>query len=340
MSKRIKKEIEKKIIKMYQDGIGSDSVGKIFEIHPNSVLRVLKRNEIERRDFTRKLGNKHEEIIQAYLSGLSTPKIAEQLNVTNGAILKVLKKNNIKCRDNEECRRKYPIYKDFFDKIDTEEKAYFLGFLYADGCNGKAYNWTRIELAEFDKNILYKLAKLIYKENSDERVKVYFREDKQKWYAYLNINSKYICGQLEKLGCIPVKSLILTYPDWMPDHLQKHFIRGYYDGDGGIHFNERNNAQIKIISSLDFITSLKNITTKKLNIHWLLRKHEESDVYTIYFSGNRQARKFLDWLYKDSNIYLDRKYNLYLELQNIIKKIDKLILVGTRGYSKSILLKQ
>lgn len=339
MRKLISKENQQKMIQMYQEGMGSDSIAKIFEIHPNSVLRVLKRNGIERRDFTRKLGNKHEEIIQAYLSGLSAPKIAEQFNVTHGAILKILKKNNIERRDDEECRRKYPIYKDFFDKIDTEEKAYFLGFLYADGNNEKDANFVRIDLSAIDKDILYKLAKLIYKENSDDRVRIYFREDKQKWYGYFNINSKYICGQLEKLGCLPAKSLILNYPHWLDKKLTHHFIRGYYDGDGGIHINDRNNSKIKVISSYNFISHIQYLLKNELNINAPITKHDTSDVYLIQFSGNRQAKRFLDWIYTDATIYLDRKYNLYLELQKIIAEVNDLILAGTRGYSKSILLK-
>jgi predicted DNA-binding protein YlxM (UPF0122 family) len=338
--KKITPQDTNKIIKLYKDGIGSDTIAKQFDVTGTCILKILKKNGIERRNFTRKLGDKHDEIIDLYQRGFSSPEIAEKLNVTHGAILKILKKNNIDRRDNEECRRKYPINKDFFDVIDTEEKAYFLGFLFADGGNIKQANFVRIDLTENDKDILYKLAKLIYTENSEQHVKIQNREDKGS-FAYLNINSKYICSQLDKLGCTPKKSLTLKFPELLKDEeLIRHFIRGYYDGDGGLNIPNANNrvSTLKIISTLEFCTTIKQFIELKIGTHFCVYNDVPSkNVYTINTSGDRQIRKFLEWLYKNATIYLNRKYELYLKLVEHICETDKLIAAGTQGYSKRYL---
>jgi predicted DNA-binding protein YlxM (UPF0122 family) len=332
---KITKEDTNKIIELYNDGIGSDTISKQFNVTPTCILKVLKRNGVERRDFSRKLGNKHSEIIALYQEGYSGPEIAEKLKVTGGAIWKILKKNNVQMRDDEECRREYLINKDFFDEIDSQEKAYFLGFLYADGGNIKQGNFVRIDLSELDKDILFKLSRLIYKEDSDNRVTFCDRKEKGK-FVYLNINSKYICSQLEKLGCTPKKSLTIEFPKCLNDkELIRHFIRGYYDGDGGININSNKKAGLKIISTLEFCTSMKDYIQDEVDINFgFYNDVKGKNVYTINSCGNRQIRKFLNWLYKDATIYLQRKYDLYLKLNDIIKDTDNLIEAGTQGYSK------
>lgn len=332
-----------KIIELYQSGQGSDTVAKQFDIHPNTVLKILKAADIERRPIVRKKIQIEDEpkIIAMYQEGLSAPEIAKQFDVSDALILRYLERNNIERRDASECHRIYPIHEDFFDVIDTQEKAYFLGFLYADGGNNIDYNFTKIDLSREDRDILVKLAKLIFIENAEGRIVDYerTRETRISIGSYLDICSKHICHQLFKLGCVNKKSLILTFPQWLTDpELQRHFIRGYYDGDGGIYLPDKKalSTTVGIISTLEFCEDVKKIILQQIdiNVGSFYNDVEGKNVYSICFSGNRQIAHFLNWLYKDSIIHLDRKYELYLKLLAKNEKTDELILAGTQGYSK------
>lgn len=339
--RKLTQEQEKEIVDLYRGGIGSDSIAKKFNVTSTCILKVLKRNGIERRDFSRKLGNKHDDIVRKYVSGMSTPAIADMLNVTHAAILKVLKKNNIQRRTAEECHRQYQLNEGFFDNIDTEEKAYFLGFLYADGSNQKASNFIKIDLAEKDKELLQKFAKLLYPKSPRQHVKIQDRGEKGR-FAHLTIHSKHMCHQLEKLGCVPQKTFKIVFPNWLREDLIRHFVRGYFDGDGSVNINYKKGRSsfLKITSTKEMTTSIRDIIASRLNITCCLYSHKSSPVFDVCTSGDRQLKKILDWMYDCSTIRLARKAKKHQELLRKIKRTDALIKAGTRGYSKSILKKQ
>jgi transposase-like protein len=347
MRKTLTVENKAQIIRLYQSGLGSDTISKQFGIHPNSVLKILKKANIDRRPIVRKKIQISDElkIVEMYQRGMSAPEIADQFGVVHTLILRYLEKNGIERRSAEKCHRIYPIREDFFDVIDKQEKAYFLGFLYADGSNNKEANFVRTDLARKDRDILEKLASLIYLENSLQHIKDQDREKEYKGRkaiyctSHLDINSKHICHRLEELGCPAAKSLTIAFPQWLVDpELQRHFIRGYYDGDGGVSLTDvkTRGAHTKMISTLNFCNSVSKIIFAQTGIQFGAPYNdiEDKNVYSIHLSGNRRIAHFLDWLYKESIVYLDRKYALYLELLSKNEKTDKLILAGTRGYQK------
>jgi intein-encoded DNA endonuclease-like protein len=352
MRKLISPENKTKIIELYQSGLGSDTIAKQFDIHPNSVLKLLKKEGVDRRPILRKKIQLSDEpkIVEMYQQGMSAPEIAEHFDVAHTMILRYLEKNGIDRRSAEECHRIYPIREDFFDAIDTQEKAYFLGFLYADGGNNIDANFVRVDLARKDKDILEKLVSLIYLEDplqhikDQDRKKIHKGEDVVYYTSYFDICSKYICHKLEELGCGAKKSLILNFPEWLVDpELQRHFIRGYYDGDGGVFLTDikTRSASTKMVSTIEFCRSMSDIVMNGTGVQFgdPYNDVEGKNVYTIRLSGNRQIATFLNWLYKDATIFLNRKYNLYLQLLEKNKETDRLIIVGTQGYQKRYLQK-
>lgn len=352
MRKLITSENKEQIIELYLSGLGSDTISKQFDIHANTVLKILKQNGIDRRPIARKKIQISDEIkiVEMYQQGMSAPEIAEQFNVAHTLILRYLEKSGINRRSAEECHRIYSISEDFFDVIDTQEKAYFLGFLYADGGNNKDANFVRIDLARKDKDILEKLASLIYLEEPLQHIKNQDREKEYKgqkviyYTSYFNINSKHICHKLEELGCGQAKSLIITFPKWLIDpKLQRHFIRGYYDGDGGVSLTDikTRSSTTKMISTIEFCKAMAKIIETQTEIHFgePYNDVDSKNVYSIRLAGNQQIANFLNWLYKDATIYLDRKYSLYLQLLEKNKDTQKLIKMGTRGYQKRYLTK-
>lgn len=154
--------------------------------------------------------------------GMKTIDIAKQFNLSRHIIGRFLRKNNFNTLiEGKYNKRNYPINEDFFDNIDTQEKAYLLGLLYADGYNYKKY--FRLDLHKKDIDILYKIQKLIFLDDKDH-VTPYKNRDT----VYLNVYSVHISKTLTNIGCTNNKSLTITFPVIQKD-LQRHFIRGYYD---------------------------------------------------------------------------------------------------------------
>ena len=333
---------EDQIIKDYISGDGSEILAQRYGVSGSSILKFLKKHNVPIRP--RKITPKDmkERCIERYKSGLSLEASGEPDGLSAAAVLMYMEEYNVPTRSAEEAHRKYPINEDFFDKIDTEEKAYFLGFLYADGCNQMANYWaTVISLDDIDVDILYRFSKMIYKDENTakEQIKFSNREHEGKRIeARLSINSKYICQQMQKLGCVSRKTFILEYPKWMPEHLHRHFIRGYFDGDGTINNETKTLSGCKIVSTLQFLEGLKKV----VGIDSSIGKHDPTNnknTYLLYYSGNRNQWLFLHWIYSGSTIYLQRKYDAYMRFAEKMRVIDEKITSGTRGFNKSNLLK-
>lgn len=337
---KLSKEDKEKIIKLYNEGIGSEILAKQFQVSGQSILKMLKKNNIKIRPKIQKISKEDKiNIIKLYQDGLSTPKIASKYKVTHTIIVRILKQNNIKARDESECHRKYKINEHFFDNIDSEEKAYFLGFLYADGCNLLNHNMIRIDLNQIDYDILYKFSKLIYLENPEYHVKIHNREHEGKnIYAYLSISSKHMCQKLEEAGCLPRKTWTLKWPQFLNNTLYRHLIRGFFDGDGSI-YKTNNIYSFSFIGNYEFITGLQNYITEILNIKTSKKKAHNCECYIIKGEGNRKTIQFMNWIYKDSTIYMNRKFEKYQQLTNRVEEINDKIKEGTQGFSKIILTK-
>jgi len=220
--------------------------------------------------------------------------------------------------------RKYVLDENYFEQIDTEEKAYILGFLYADGCNSVSVSGgctVSLQLAKQDEEILIKISKIIYYNN------VYLREYKRdvtrQNMVILSLNSKKISNDLIKWGCVPNKTFVLKFPS-LSDNLKSHFIRGYFDGDGSLTFTQAKNrnqitALFAIVSTIEMLDSIGQ-KCKDLDIHYRISKrHKDRDNnnYTLTISGNIQIKKFCEFLYKDANIYLQRKYKNFVKLKEL-----------------------
>lgn len=166
-------------------------------------------------------------IILLYKQGKSCSAIAEIYNVNRETIRKYLHKNNIKIKSISNYR-KYSLNINFFDEINTEEKAYILGLLYADGCNSINMSGVNLVLQEKDKTLLEKINQIIGSNKPLSFRKVPNRKDYKCQNQFcLHISSKHICQRMIELGCPPKKSLILKFPTekQVPLHLTWHFIR-------------------------------------------------------------------------------------------------------------------
>lgn len=255
-------------------------------------------------------------IIELYKSNISTVKIGKEFSVSHKTIAKVLDRNGIPRTGVS--RRKYSVNQNYFDNIDKPNKAYILGFLYADGNNSLNKSTVSISLQEEDKYILDFMKEEIGSEKPLEFIDYANKNDFG--YHYKNqyrllIFNKHICDKLDELGMTPNKSLTLEFPQ-IDESLYAHFIRGYFDGDGSVCFYSNNaNCIVNITSTNTFCNEIKRILEEKLGIHVGIYDASNKNGITkvASISGKNQVEKFGQYIYQDAEAFLHRKYNKFVE---------------------------
>lgn len=232
-----------------------------------------------------------QEIIKLRASGKSVTEIGKILNLDRTAVSRNLKKLGIDTSRNT-------LIKNIFHQIDTEEKAYWLGFLYADGYVSK-YNQIEVSLTLKDEEHLEKLKKFV---NTNTNI---FKDDHR---CRLLFCSKELANDLASLGCVNNKSLILTFPteEQVPQKLLRHFLRGYVDGDGCLCCTSKTQA-FSITSTKEFFDGMLKRTG------WDITKcnYYPSGKAITWRCHKDVMPQYLKYLYDDAKIYLNRKYEKY-----------------------------
>lgn len=258
---------------------------------------------------------------------LNIQEICKKYNVSHSTFPKYLKDYlGIKI----EKRVKSNFNDKVFDCIDTEEKAYWLGFIFADGTissdplkenKKKAYTFE-LSLKQDDINHLEKLKKLL------ETPRPIIKSENR---GRLLVNSKHFWETLNNYGCTPKKSLTLQFPSeniFKEKFLVRHFIRGYFDGDGCISYsnNEHTILNMQLLGTKSFLQTLLNYLPEEFKDLTLRHNHnnENEETYLINTS-NKKAYRFFKYLYENSNIYLDRKYSRFARYHgNMIDERDNI----------------
>jgi len=264
--------------------------------------------------------DRDKEIIRLYVEEKKTGvEIAKLYNRSHPFIYSVLKKHSVKRRPLQETHRKHFVDTSYFSNINTQEKAYILGFLYADGYNSQ--HGFVINLHEQDKDILEKIKTELQYEGSI----AYREKNNASNQCSLQIKCLEISQDLTKLGCVNKKSLILKFPtkEQVPSDLIRHFIRGFFDGDGGLFFNE--SCACNITSTKEFLSGVQQVLQDTINLDTskLSQCSLDKNTYKLRMKGNNKTLTFLDWLYEDANLYLNRKYIKYQEFVNYYSEISK-----------------
>lgn len=259
-------------------------------------------------------------IINLYNTGKQQREIAQQFNCSQTGISTILRRHNIQTRVGKKIT--YTDVNDtLFKIINSEESAYFLGFLYADGNVSKNKTCVSLKLKSNDQCIIEKFRDIM---SPSSPIKITTNKSQGAMpyeYSYFRVNQKGICEQLISHGCVPNKSLILQFPTTVPPELIKHFLRGYSDGDGCIYQNKFKNKKTintiwKIVSTKQFCNETAKILKEQLDVNCSLslsKPKKNQITTTLSVGGNQQVKKVLDWLYQDASIYLPRKYEKYQE---------------------------
>lgn len=245
-------------------------------------------------------------IISEYKKGKTLSALGREFGVSYSTIRNLLKRKGIKTEGN---KHNFPRDEFYFSNIDSKEKAYWLGFLYADGCVHSNSNEISITLK--DRDHLEKFRKAI-KSNNKIGESIDRRFSSLPKIYHFSIRDKQLKSDLIKWGCVPNKSLSLTKIPNIPRDFVSHFIRGYFDGDGSLHWlNGTKNFRISFVGTAPFLKDIQ----KELGLSLSLGQQEGNKSKYFQVAGRKQVPMILDYIYKDSdeNIRLTRKYKNYLD---------------------------
>ena len=321
------KEYSEDIVQKYANNLTVSQIAREYKAHIATVTKVLEKAgcQIKKKEkltdafFEQEKDN----IRELYLEkGLSPEEIGKIYNKKKYQINYILDKMGI-TKTISEAKRKYTLDEHFFDKIDTPNKAYILGFLYADGCNNKVINTITLGLDVKDKDILEKIQKAI---GTDRPLydSIYFapifKEGDaiiKRHMVILSLSSKYMSDTVEKWGVIPRKTFDLVFPDFLSEGLYSHFSRGYFDGDGWASLrttNEkypRQRLNVGMMSSMTFCLGMQKYLKNKCNIFFNVNhpSGHKKENGIIRSSSKEETKKFMDFIYKDAELYIERKYN-------------------------------
>ena len=281
------------------------------------------------------LENKIVELYKQNISPYQMVKIIPELQGKRPSVIYgILKRKGIeshrKCSLTDEQRlnrRKYNVNDSYFEKIDTEHKAYWLGFIYADGFINTTEDVIGISLSKKDINHLEK-----FKDDVEFTGPIHNYKGKgfiETDYVRIVIRSKQMKQNLISLGVYENKTDILKFPtlSQVSKELIYHFIRGYIDGDGSI--SKAKGKQIvngekriylgirlRILGNYDFLKEMIELIRKEIpNKTYSIIKRKNENVYEVTYNFS-VAEKILHWLYDDSNIYLKRKKDKFISLIN------------------------
>ncbi len=238
------------------------------------------------------------ELMDQIRKNMTITSIADKYHVSRATIHNKLKEFDIN-------HQGIKFNHNFFENIDDEYKAYWLGFIMADGCVSLTQSSkVCIKLSQKDEKHLSKWHEAL---NSINKLYNYIANNTTASTHY----SKKMCQDLIKLGCVPNKSLILQYPQ-IDQTLDRHFIRGYFDGDGCIYFHKNqyhdDNLRLIFLGTLQFLNTIR----EKICTTAQVKQKPNTRIYCLEISGYKQARRIAAWLYEDSRMFLDRKKGKYL----------------------------
>lgn len=302
-------EIEAKILAMYADGVPLTEIVRETGRTEHTITAVLRRNgKAPSRKVVRYDDDLRERIRQMYQDGVDAPEIGRLLGgLHSSSVYNVLKEAGIDRREQIACDN--PGY---FDQIDTPDKAYWLGFLGADGCvtgftrGTKTYLRLQVKLARKDRDHLVTLHKAL-------KARRPIRDFDEKSFgkmtpvSMLAVSSQQVAEALISHGIVRKKTDVLK-PWGGPAHLMPHYWRGLVDGDGHITINDRG-VFTGLIGShpvTDAYAAWVNFNFGT-HVNATVKQPSKGNTWVVQVGGRSAPLRLLAALYDDAPVALARK---------------------------------
>ncbi len=255
-------------------------------------------------------------IVEMYRLGLDARPMSRMMGIGLSTIRTALKRSEVKMRSGSEIHRKYTCNKHYFDDIDCEGKAYWLGFIAADGhvnVRHGSYNLV-IGLTISDTDHVKKFQQSI----ESDHVLLFPKHlvlGKNYRSVRLSISCKHLVEALVRQGIPPQNKFgKIRLPDLSPN-LLRHYCRGYVDGDGSIFRSARGCLTFTLTSDRIFLTEFQQVLMQECYLSQTkISSYKNSKASYLVYGGNRQVPRILHYLYHDATVFLDRKIRYYLSL--------------------------
>lgn len=314
MVKRVWTEEEvNDIVTMFEDGATFEAISNKYKAHFFTIKKVLIEKGIDTHRKRRWKKSQIDNIVHKYTKESWTIADFTSYYATNAReIVKILKDNGIDPSYYRGRKTNRHIINDYFEVIDTEQKAYILGLLMADGCVRKnKHNKYYLALELIDLDMIEKVMKEL---NADGKIKVSNRErdcikNSKTTYSF-SIHSEELCNNLIVHGVSPLKT---KYVDWLPSsipsYLKRHYLRGLIDGDGSIYRMKDGRWSITLTNNqhnllVDYTNWIEEITGYPPN-----KVSKTTTSKRVAYTGSK-AITIMKALYDSNNISLDRKQRL------------------------------
>ncbi len=207
--------------------------------------------------------------------------------------------------------KKYSANDHYFDAIDQPDKSYFLGLMYADGCNYEQTHQVILSLNEPDRCLVESMKDAIEYTGPLSRPRSNGYAGKkgkgvERFQARLSVRSHQMSAALAKHGCGARKTFSLTFPNWIDRELLPHFIRGYLDGDGFCTTWRGNGSScVGFCSTLAFCDGLQQSLLDNYSIRSKIRPNHS--IFTLYINRMDDLKRLHTVLYQNASHFLPRK---------------------------------
>lgn len=314
-NKKIKEFYDKhgeEIIALRENGMMVKDIAAKFDnvVGVSTLSGFLRRNGIViRRQLTY---DDNLEICERYFNG-ETPKVlCKDYHVTSSKIPSIVREMGFSARTRSSSKRKYSINENYFDVIDSGEKAYIIGLLLADGSRSSIGHTVSLSLQESDYETLVKINRELHNERPIKFVELSKKNPNHSNQYTLYMCGDHLCKSLEYYGITPRKDFTVCFPKNIDEKYYSHVIRGLLDGDGFISKSER---RCGITGNKGLIEFLSDYIHSVLDIHCsVLTPHKGKNTRDLRIAGRKQVKKFLDYIYKDAALFINRKYHTYKTL--------------------------
>jgi len=242
-------------------------------------------------------------ICENYVRGLSIREIGRKYGINQSRVLRILIKHGIPRRPLSEAMRKYYIDEDYFSRIDSEHKAYALGYFVAEACLQRRMHRSVSVYVKVSIDEREHLQKLL-SHFSNYRVRIGHGEKEP--VCVVEITSTKIANDLHSWG-VPFPRELTRFPEIDPS-LFNHFIRGVWDGDGTICKGDGQWIFV-VCGSYPLLKGIQQVLIQKCNLRQVkICRDSRRVLYYLKYTGNKQVPRILRWLYGKATIYLERKY--------------------------------
>lgn len=253
-------------------------------------------------------------ILTLHEDGYSTLQLSNIYNVSQRFMTEYLKSQGIQIS-----RYKYSINHDFFKKIDTEWKAYWLGFITADGnvrwvTGGRKHRYIlKIKLAIIDRDHLQKFLDV-----AESNHPIHIRLEDGRETATIEISSPQMVSDLISYGVVPAKSMIVKPYYNISANLLRHYIRGLIDGDGYISLIKNSEGEylrprIQLSGTYHMCKFFQDFSLRHSKSTATVRPEEKIFNYVV---NGRYSVPIIRELYLNCTVYLDRKYEMAMRILN------------------------